>query len=241
MTFIVIIPSRYASTRLPGKALAIIHGKPMITHVVKQSQESGAARVIVATDHREIAKAAEAAGAEAILTREDHESGTERLAEVVDLLDINDNEIIINVQGDEPFIEPELIAQVAHDLSTHTANMVTLATPIKNSTDAMDPNVVKVVLDTNGNALYFSRALIPWNRDAGGIGPGDHILQHIGLYGYRAAFLRKYSTLKHVEKLEQLRILYHGEKVHVSVTKSALGLGVDTEEDLERVRGMSPW
>ncbi|KAJ5372534.1 3-deoxy-D-manno-octulosonate cytidylyltransferase [Penicillium concentricum] len=244
MSFIVIIPSRFASTRLPGKPLAIIHGKPMIAHVVTRSQHSGASRVIVATDHPEIAKAAEAAGAEAILTREDHQSGTERLAETADLLHIDDNEIIINVQGDEPFIEPELIAQVARDLSTHTTNMVTLATPIRNASDALDPNIVKVVLDADGNALYFSRALIPWDRDAGGLGSSENILQHIGLYGYRAGFLRKYPTFKRtsledIEKLEQLRVLYHGEKIHVSVTKSVLGLGVDTEQDLERARCMS--
>ncbi|KAJ5153309.1 3-deoxy-D-manno-octulosonate cytidylyltransferase [Penicillium canariense] len=246
MDFIVIVPARFASTRLPGKPLADIHGRPMIAHVVQKAQESGAARVVVATEHPDIIKAAEAAHAEALLTRDDHESGTERLAEAVDLLKISDDAIVVNVQGDEPFIESHLIAQVARDLSLHGTEMATLATPIMSATDAADPNVVKVVLDADGNALYFSRAMIPWDRDAHDLNCAkEGLLRHIGVYAYRAGFLRAYprlrpTSLEQTEKLEQLRALYYGKKIHVSITSSALSLSVDTKEDLEKIRNMSP-
>ncbi|KAJ5946866.1 3-deoxy-D-manno-octulosonate cytidylyltransferase [Penicillium verhagenii] len=244
MSFIVMIPARFASTRLPGKPLADIHGKPMIAHVVKRAQESGATRVIVATENAGVLEAARAAGAEAIMTRDDHESGTERLAEAVDILQIGDDTIVVNVQGDEPLLEPELIAQVGRDLALHDAEMATLATPIRDASDANDPNNVKVVLDADGNAMYFSRAMIPWDRDAIGFGGVDQgVLRHVGLYAYRAGFLRRYtmlspSALERIEKLEQLRVLYHGKRIRVSIAESAVSLGVDTAEDLERIRGM---
>ncbi|CAG8211589.1 unnamed protein product [Penicillium nalgiovense] len=190
MEFIAIIPARFASTRLPGKPLADIHGKPMIFHVVKQAQKSGAART---------------AGTETALTRADHQSGTERLSEVVDLLDIEDDKVVVNVQGDEPCIEPELITRVAVDLSLHGTDMATLATPIHDAREAANPNIVKVVVDVNGNALYFSRATIPWDRDGGGFGRADQaMLRHIGLYAYRAGFLRMYPTMQRTF-LEQSR------------------------------------
>ncbi|KAJ5267889.1 3-deoxy-D-manno-octulosonate cytidylyltransferase [Penicillium angulare] len=243
--FIAIIPARFASTRLPGKPLADIHGKPMIFHVVKQAQKSGAVRVIVATDQADVAIVAQTAGAETALTRADHRSGTERLSEVVDLLDIEDDKVVVNVQGDEPYIEPGLITRVAVDLSLHGTDMATLATPIHDATEAANPNIVKVVVDVDGNALYFSRATIPWDRDRGGFGGTNQaMLRHIGLYAYRAGFLRLYPTMQHtfleqVEKLE-LRLLYYRAKIHVSIAESALSLGVDTEEDLERIRNMMP-
>jgi 3-deoxy-manno-octulosonate cytidylyltransferase (CMP-KDO synthetase) len=246
MSFIAIIPARLASTRLPRKVLADIHGIPMIAHVVERARESGATRVIVATDHSDVAEVARAVGAETILTREDHQSGTERLTEVVDLLSIDDREIIVNVQGDEPFIDPTYITQVAYDLSVNTADMATLATPIQDARDAANPSIVKVVLRAGGYALYFSRAMIPWDRDAGGFGgTRQDMLRHIGLYAYRAGFLRQYSNLRptpleQVEKLEQLRVLYYGKNIHVSIVESALGFGVDTEEDLERARNLKP-
>ncbi|KAJ5939293.1 3-deoxy-D-manno-octulosonate cytidylyltransferase [Penicillium verhagenii] len=244
MSFIAMIPARFASTRLPGKPLADIHAKPMIAHVIKRAQESGATRVIVATENASVLEAARAAGAEAIMTRDDHESGTERLAEAVDILQIGDDAIVVNVQGDEPLLEPELIAQVGRDLALHDAEMATLATPIRDASDANNPNNVKVVLDADGNAMYFSRAMIPWDRDASGFeGVDQGVLRHVGLYAYRAGFLRQYTTLspsalERIEKLEQLRVLYHGKRIHVSIAESAVSLGVDTAEDLERIRGM---
>ncbi|GES62021.1 3-deoxy-manno-octulosonate cytidylyltransferase [Aspergillus terreus] len=245
MRFVAIIPARFASTRLPGKVLADINGRPMISHVVRQAAISGAQRVIVATDHEQVVKVAQEAGAEAILTREDHKSGTERLAEAIDVIDLHDDEIVVNVQGDEPCINPELITQVACDLSRHAAaDMATLATPIQNVRDVVDPNVVKVVLDVAGNAIYFSRSIIPWDREAGGTSDTPQgVLQHIGLYAYHAGFIRQYVALERTfleesEKLEQLRVLYHQRKIHVSITKPVENLSVDTEEDLRKVRNL---
>ncbi|HGN0867257.1 3-deoxy-manno-octulosonate cytidylyltransferase (CMP-KDO synthetase) [Providencia alcalifaciens] len=242
--FTVIIPARYASTRLPGKPLADIHGKPMVVRVMEQAIKSGASRVIIATDHSDVAAAVIAAGGEACMTNPDHQSGTERLAEVIDTYGFSDDEIIVNVQGDEPLIPPEIIRQVAHNLQGSQANMGTLAVPIHCAQEAFNPNAVKVVMDKDGYALYFSRATIPWDRDQFAKSKetiGDTFLRHIGIYAYRAGFIRRYiawdaSPLEKIEMLEQLRVLWYGEKIHVAVAEKAPGAGVDTPEDLELVR-----
>ncbi|SQI33677.1 3-deoxy-manno-octulosonate cytidylyltransferase [Providencia alcalifaciens] len=218
--FTVIIPARYASTRLPGKPLADIHGKPMVVRVMEQAIKSGASRVIIATDHTDVAAAVIAAGGEACMTNPDHQSGTERLAEVIDTYGFSDDEIIVNVQGDEPLIPPEIIRQVAQNLQGSQANMGTLAVPIHSAQEAFNPNAVKVVMDKDGYALYFSRATIPWDRDQFAKSKetiGDTFLRHIGIYAYRAGFIRRYiawdaSPLEKIEMLEQLRVLWYGEK-----------------------------
>ena len=242
--FTVIIPARYASTRLPGKPLADIHGKPMVVRVMEQAIKSGASRVIIATDHTDVAAAVIAAGGEACMTNPDHQSGTERLAEVIDTYGFSDDEIIVNVQGDEPLIPPEIIRQVAQNLQGSQANMGTLAVPIHSAQEAFNPNAVKVVMDKDGYALYFSRATIPWDRDQFAKSKetiGDTFLRHIGIYAYRAGCIRRYiawdaSPLEKIEMLEQLRVLWYGEKIHVAVAEKAPGAGVDTPEDLELVR-----
>jgi len=246
MSFIAIIPARFGSSRLPGKPLADINGKPMVVHVMERALESGAKRVIVATDHPDVAKVVEAAGGEVCLTRPDHESGTERLAEVIELCQFADDEIIVNVQGDEPLIPPVIIRQVADNLAKSEAGMATLAVPIETAEEAFNPNAVKVVRDARGYALYFSRATIPWERERFAVSKetvGDTFLRHIGIYAYRAGFIRQYvkwepSQLEHIELLEQLRVLWYGEKIHVDVAKAIPSVGVDTAEDLERVRAI---
>ncbi|ADM98299.1 3-deoxy-manno-octulosonate cytidylyltransferase [Dickeya dadantii] len=246
MTFTAIIPARYASTRLPGKPLADIHGKPMVVHVMERARESGASRVVVATDHADVARAIELAGGEVCLTSPDHNSGTERLAEVIDRYGFADDEIIVNVQGDEPLIPPVIIRQVADNLAGSRAGMATLAVPITTCEEAFNPNAVKVVTDAEGYALYFSRATIPWERDRFAESRdaiGDYFLRHIGIYAYRAGFIRRYvgwapSQLEKIEMLEQLRVLWYGEKIHVAVAKEVPSVGVDTPEDLARVRAV---
>lgn len=244
MSFIAIIPARYASTRLPGKPLADIHGKPMVVHVMERARESGAARVIVATDHADVADAVAAAGGEVCMTSPDHHSGTERLAEVIEHYGFADDQIIVNVQGDEPLIPPVIIRQVAENLAACSAGMATLAVPIDSAEEAFNPNAVKVVMDAQGYALYFSRATIPWDRERFAVSKaaiGDSLLRHIGIYAYRAGFVRRYvrwapSQLEQIELLEQLRVLWYGEKIHVAVAKAIPTVGVDTAEDLQRVR-----
>ncbi|WP_308564327.1 3-deoxy-manno-octulosonate cytidylyltransferase [uncultured Klebsiella sp.] len=244
MSFVVIIPARFASTRLPGKPLQDINGKPMIVHVLERARESGAERIIVATDHQDVARAVKAAGGEVCMTREDHHSGTERLAEVVEKFAFDDDTIIVNIQGDEPMIPPAIVRQVADNLANSDSGMATLAVPIHDAEEAFNPNAVKVVMDAAGYALYFSRATIPWDRDrfAGSRATiGDSLLRHIGIYGYRAGFIRRYvswapSPLEQIEMLEQLRVLWYGEKIHVAVAEVVPGTGVDTPEDLQRVR-----
>jgi len=244
MSFIAIIPARYASTRLPGKPLVDIHGKPMVVHVMARARESGASRVIVATDHPEVARAVEAAGGEVCMTRADHHSGTERLAEVIEKYQFADDQIIVNVQGDEPMIPADIVHQVATNLAQADAGMATLAVPITDAEEAFNPNAVKVVMDARGYALYFSRATIPWDRERYGQSReqiGDTLLRHIGIYAYRAGFIRRYISwepcpLEQIELLEQLRVLWYGEKIHVAVAKTIPGVGVDTPEDLTRVR-----
>lgn len=244
MSFVVIIPARFASTRLPGKPLQDINGKPMIVHVLERARESGAERIIVATDHDEVARAVEAAGGEVCMTRADHQSGTERLAEVVEKCGFSDDTIIVNIQGDEPMIPPAIVRQVAANLAANTCGMATLAVPIHDAEEAFNPNTVKVVMDAQGYALYFSRATIPWDRDRFAQSRetiGDSLLRHIGIYGYRAGFIRRYVSwapgpLEQIEMLEQLRVLWYGEKIHVAVAEVVPGTGVDTPEDLARVR-----
>jgi len=235
--FKVVIPARYASTRLPGKPLRLIGDRPMLQHVYDRAQQSGAETVIIATDDTRIEQAGLAFSASVCMTSAEHASGTERLGEVVEKMQWYDDEIIVNVQGDEPLIPPVLISQVAADLAGHADAMVaTLAHPVGSAAEAQDPNVVKVVRDRSGYALYFSRAAIPFCRDpqdADAFGQ----LRHIGLYAYRAGFLRHYrkleaAPLEQVEKLEQLRVLWHGMKIYVGEATQLPGPGVDTEDDL---------
>lgn len=249
MDFIVVIPARFASTRLPGKPLADIAGKPMVVRVADQAQRSGAKRVVIATDHTDVLLAAERHGHFALMTRADHVQGTDRIAEVVTQLGLADEAIVVNVQGDEPLIEPELIARVAVALGDkYDAAIATAAHPISSADEFFNPNVVKVVCDAVGYAHYFSRAPIPYARDAfaqsrATLPDGFLALRHIGIYAYRAAFLRRYATLapapaEKCESLEQLRAMYHGFRIAVHVWEGATPAGVDTPADLEHVRGM---
>jgi len=238
----IIIPARYASTRLPGKPLADIAGKPMIVRVVERATESGAKQVVVATDDARIHDAVIAHGAQVVMTRADHVSGTDRLAEAVGQLQLDDDAIVVNLQGDEPLMPPRLIRAVADLLAAHPAAvMATACHAIANRDDFMNPNVVKVVTDHEGYALYFSRAPIPWPRDAMAGGGPIKAFRHIGLYAYRAGFVARYAAwpacpLETTESLEQLRVLWYGEKIAVVEADEAPAAGVDTPEDLERVR-----
>lgn len=246
MGFTVIIPARYASSRLPRKPLADIVGKPMIQHVWEKAQQAGAKRVIIATDHAEIEQVAQGFGAEVCMTSDKHSSGTERLAEVIEKMGIADEEIIVNVQGDEPLIPPCIIEQVAQNLADNQVKMATLGVKLTMREELFNPNVVKVVRDKQGMALYFSRATIPFGRDHfpncddAFIQQQDY-LRHIGLYAYRASFVKQYvqwqpTVLEQLESLEQLRALWYGEKIHIAEAKEAPQVGVDTAEDLVRVR-----
>ncbi|OOE99319.1 3-deoxy-manno-octulosonate cytidylyltransferase [Salinivibrio sp. MA351] len=243
--FYAVIPARFGSSRLPGKPLAEIAGKPMIQHVYERAQAAGASKVIVATDDKRIETAVRDFGGDVCLTRADHESGTERLAEVVAQYGFADDDIIVNVQGDEPLIPSAVIGQVAANLSQYPqAPMATLAVAIDDSEQVFNPNVVKVVTDQQGFALYFSRATIPWDRthfEAESPDIPDALLRHVGIYGYRAGFISRYihwtpSPLEKIESLEQLRVLWHGEKIHVAVAAETPPHGVDTQADLEAVR-----
>ncbi|WP_027696151.1 3-deoxy-manno-octulosonate cytidylyltransferase [Vibrio litoralis] len=244
MSFTVVIPSRYQSSRLPGKPLADIAGKPMVQWVHQQALQAGAERVIVATDDPRIEAAVKGFGGEVCMTSPDHQSGTERLAEVVEKMGIADDHIIVNVQGDEPLIPPSIIKQVAENLANSTAPMATLGVSIDEPEEVFNPNAVKVVTDEQGYALYFSRASIPWDRDAWAKEDKtirQPLMRHIGIYAYRAGFINTYinwqpSALEQIESLEQLRVLWYGEKIHVALAKEAPAAGVDTPEDLEVVR-----
>ncbi|MDH2999073.1 3-deoxy-manno-octulosonate cytidylyltransferase [Pasteurellaceae bacterium LFhippo2] len=246
MKFTVIIPARYASTRLPRKPLLDIVGKPMIQHVWEKAQQAGASRVIVATDHPEIEAVVKGFGGEVCLTSDKHNSGTERLAEVIEKMAIADDEIIVNIQGDEPLIPPVIVAQVAENLDRHQVNMATLAVKLATKEELFNPNVVKTLTDKNGIALYFSRAPIPYGRDYFAtcddtFVASQNYLRHIGIYAYRAGFVKQYvawepTKLEQLESLEQLRALWYGEKIHLELAKQAPEVGVDTAEDLERVR-----
>ncbi|MBO1519137.1 3-deoxy-manno-octulosonate cytidylyltransferase [Oceanisphaera pacifica] len=243
MSFVVVIPARFSSTRLPGKPLADIHGKPMILWVAEQAQKSGAHRVVVATDDARIAEALQHSGVEVVMTRSDHESGTERLAEVVELLELAADEIVVNVQGDEPLLPSALVDQVANLLASSDAPMATLATPLEQLEQLDDPNVVKVVSNAQGYALYFSRVGVPFDREGMAAATPDltHCRRHIGLYAYRAGFIRHYlalpvSPLEQLEKLEQLRVLWHGESIALADACEVPPPGVDTPADLAAVR-----
>lgn len=253
MDFIVVVPARLDSSRLPGKVLKPIAGKPMVQWVVEQAEKSGAAKVIVATDSEQVVEAVKAFGGEVCLTSDKHRSGTERIGEVIDLYGFSDDQVIVNVQGDEPFIPPQNIAQVAANLIDQVkrkqageavyARMATLAHPIASFDELTNPNAVKTIADVNGYALYFSRAQIPFNRDNASSLPDDQLvkpLRHIGIYALTAGFVKDYNSwpvcaLEQVESLEQLRVLYQGEKIHLASAKEKMPVeGVDTPEDLER-------
>ncbi|WP_313740051.1 3-deoxy-manno-octulosonate cytidylyltransferase [Pseudomonas sp.] len=247
LDFTVIIPARLRSTRLPGKPLLGIAGKPMVQHVWEQACKSSAARVVIATDDVSILDACKAFGAEGVMTRAEHESGTDRLAEVAALLGLAADAIVVNVQGDEPLIPPMIIDQVANNLATHPeAGIATLAEAIHEPQSVFNPNAVKVVSDKNGLALSFSRAPLPWARDLFAkrqdqLPEGVPYRRHIGMYAYRVGFLQDFVTwgpcwLEQTEALEQLRALWHGVRIHVADALEAPAVGVDTLEDLERVR-----
>ncbi|PUA16685.1 3-deoxy-manno-octulosonate cytidylyltransferase [Glaciimonas sp. PCH181] len=245
MSFTVIIPARLASTRLPNKPLADLGGKPMIVRVAERAALSGAAQVIVATDHADILRACEQHGVAVRLTRGDHPSGTDRIAEVAAVLGLAADAVVVNVQGDEPLIDPALIAATAAQI-VDGVPMATAAHAIDSAADAFNPNVVKVVVNKLGRALYFSRATIPWDRDGFMQSqqqlPNGYVpLRHIGLYAYSYGFLQTYPTLavsplEQIEALEQLRVLWHGYPIAVHIAQAAPAAGVDTPEDLERVR-----
>ncbi len=240
--FRVIIPARYGSQRFPGKPLASIAGKPLIQHVIRRAQESQAQAVFVATDDERIARVAERAGAVPVRTG-DYPSGTDRIAAVLEIQDWPEDTLLVNLQGDEPCMPPALIDQVAHALAAHPElGMATLATPIPDRETLFDPHVVKVVADRMGRALYFSRAPIPWDREAfpDRFPSEPRFLRHIGLYAYRAGFLRRFvrwppAPLEQVESLEQLRVLWQGERIHLDLASVPPGPGVDRPSDVARV------
>lgn len=246
MSFTVVIPARYASTRLPGKPLADIAGLPMVIRVMQRARQSGAATVCVATDDVRVYEVVREHGGDVLMTREDHVSGTDRLQEVAQKLGLADDHIIVNVQGDEPLIPPAVIDQVAHNLAAHSGcGVATLCEPIERREDLFNPNIVKVVADERGHALYFSRAPIPWHRDAFAV-PGDALpagqwWRHIGIYAYRAGFLNQFvgwppARLELTESLEQLRAMANGIAIHVAPASESVPGGIDTVDDLERMR-----
>lgn len=247
--FKVIIPARYASTRLPGKPLADIHGKPMVVRMVELALRSGAEEVWVATDHAQVAEVVTACGYNVLMTAPEHASGTDRLGEVARQLNWADDVMVVNVQGDEPLLDPRLVADVATSLAQHErADIATACHAIHDITSLFNQNIVKVVLDRMGYALYFSRAPIPYARDAFRDAPNRlpadlPVYRHIGIYAYRVAFLKTYQQLapaaiEQCEALEQLRALWHGYKIAVAITDFAPAPGVDTLEDLQKVRAL---
>lgn len=250
MSFSIVIPARYASTRLPGKPLLDIVGKPMIQHVYERAIESGAEQVIIATDDKRIQQAAEQFNAEVCMTSAKHRSGTERLAEVIDTCSIDDDHIVINLQGDEPLLPPKCLQQVAQALEDDKdASVATLCTHMKSVDEIFDPHAVKVVLDHRQHALYFTRAPVPWDREHFNNNPQLTAEQlsvyrrHIGLYAYRAGFVKEYielpqTDLERIESLEQLRVMWHGFSIVVPMAEEVPGPGVDTAEDLENVRNI---
>jgi 3-deoxy-manno-octulosonate cytidylyltransferase (CMP-KDO synthetase) len=250
MSFYIVIPARYASTRLPAKPLKDIAGKPMIQHVYERACESAATRVVIATDDERIESVAKSFGADVVMTSRDHNSGTDRLQEVVKKLGLLPTDIVVNVQGDEPLIPPAVINQVANNLATNEfASVATLSEPIHSLEDFRNPNIVKVVADQQGRALYFSRAPIPWPRDHFAkadvaVLPAQFPAQrHIGIYAYRVALLNRFVTwpqaqLEQIESLEQLRVLANSESIHIAEACTLVPGGVDTEADLLRVKAL---
>lgn len=244
--FKVVVPARYASSRLPAKPLLDLGGKPMVVRVAERALASGAEEVLVATDHPEIFAAVRDHGLTVVMTREDHPSGTDRLAEVAQQQGWAADELVVNVQGDEPLVEPEIIRHTAVCLADSGAAIATVAHPIADAADFFNPNVVKVVCRSDGDALYFSRAPIPYARDAFALSrehlpEGLPVYRHVGLYAYRASFLRAYAglapaPLEQFEALEQLRALWHGYRINVALVEGAPAPGVDTPEDAERMR-----
>lgn len=250
MNFTVVIPARYASTRLPAKPLKNIAGKPMIQHVYERACESNARQVIIATDDARIEAVAKSFGAQVCMTSASHTSGTDRLQEVVASLGLADDEIVVNVQGDEPLIPAQVINQVAENLAAMAnASMATLSEPIHSLADFRNPNIVKVVADVDGRALYFSRAPIPWPRDhfaqvdVNNLPENFPAQRHIGIYAYRVGLLHKFVTwspapLEKIESLEQLRVMWNGQVIHIAEAVIAVPGGVDTEEDLQRIKSL---
>ncbi|HEX5637854.1 MAG TPA: 3-deoxy-manno-octulosonate cytidylyltransferase [Gammaproteobacteria bacterium] len=245
--FKIIIPARYASTRFPGKPLVDIAGKTMLQHAWECARKSAASEIIIATDDDRIYQVAKQFGAKVCMTDNKHPTGTDRLGEVCGLYQWSDDDIVVNLQGDEPLTPAVILQQVAHNLSRHArAGMATLSTPILSAADVSNPNVVKVVTDKEGYALYFSRAPIPWNRDTPNVMDDQLVYayqRHLGIYAYRVGFLRSYSTLKpceleRIEKLEQLRALYNGVAIHVAVAQALPGPGIDSPEDLVKIRDL---
>lgn len=251
MSFRVVIPARYGSSRLPGKPLLTIAGKPMVLHVVERARASAAAEVLVATDDARIEAVLREQDVPVVMTRADHPSGTDRLQEVASLRGWAPDDIVVNVQGDEPLIPPAVINLVAHNLQADAdAGIATLAEPLDNAGQLFNPNIVKLVRDHRQHALYFSRAPMPWARDAFARSretlPAEALglyLRHLGIYAYRVGFLHDFvrwptALVEEVEALEQLRALYHGVSIHVGIAPVQLPPGVDTMEDLERVRAL---
>jgi 3-deoxy-manno-octulosonate cytidylyltransferase (CMP-KDO synthetase) len=247
MAFVVVIPARFSSTRLPGKPLADIAGKPMIQHVYERALQSNATKVIVATDDEQVKKIVESFNGNVLMTSKEHVSGTDRLEEVAYQLQLKDNEVVVNVQGDEPLIPPRVINQVALNLLNNTqASIATLSEPLASIDDLFDPNIVKVVTDQKNIALYFSRAAIPWARDD--FAHNKNVLpahipyhRHVGIYAYRVSFLHQFvkwtpAPIEQAESLEQLRAMWYGVKIHVAQAQETIPAGVDTQADLERVR-----
>lgn len=245
MSFIVVIPARYASSRLPAKPLVDIAGKPMIQHVWQRASQSQAEQVVIATDHEQIAEVAQGFGAKVCLTREDHESGTDRLQEVAEQLQLDEQQVIVNVQGDEPLIPPAVINQVASLMENSATQMASLYEVIQQAEQVFDPNAVKVVTDIQGQALYFSRAPMPWYRD--GFADSQRLPEniaykrHVGVYAYRVGLLNQFvgwpmGRLESIEKLEQLRVLEQGIRIQMAEACEAIPAGVDTQADLEKVR-----
>ena len=249
MSFHIIIPARYDSSRLPGKPLLLIGDKPMVQHVYDRATECGAASVVVACEDQRIADVVEAFGGKVCMTSAEHQSGTDRLAETVELLGLPDDAVVVNLQGDEPLMPPELLHQVAELLEQNPeADMATLCTRIHTAAELFDPHAVKVISDANGRALYFSRAVIPWDRDAFAVTteelPEQAVhFRHLGIYAYRVGYLKRYVSLdscqlERMESLEQLRVLWHGGAIQVAEASSVPGHGVDTQADLDRVRAL---
>lgn len=249
MGFYVVIPARFASTRLPGKPLREIAGKTMLQHVYERAVESDADRVVIATDDERIRQTAEAFGAEVCMTLDRHPSGTDRLAEVVEILGCDDEQIVVNLQGDEPLMPAALINQAAENLAANReASVSTLCEPISDCAELFDWHIVKTAMDANGYALYFSRSALPWpgeaySAESPSLPTEAEFFSHVGLYGYRASFIKQYVTWapsphEQVESLEQLRVLWHGHKIHVGVTDHYPGLSIDTEEELQRLEAM---